>query len=517
MAMAGRSAGGLLKRYGYTELKQIGEGSFGKAMLVESDQTNAKMVCKMIDVSQATQKETQDTVKEAQLLAAFKHPFIVEYCASFLENGWLCILMAYCEGGDLTNQVDLARQARRHIKEEQVLRWMTQALLALKYIHDKHILHRDLKSGNFFLSKNGNLKMGDFGIAKVLTCTQAVAKTQIGTPYYLSPEVCQEKPYAWPSDIWAMGVILYELCALKLPFDGGQNMVVLLRSICSGTPSPLPEAYSGFTQRLCSEMLNKNPAHRPSADSILKRPEMARVVKKFFDEAEAKAAKDRAEKDLAAAPPDFDNLPSTPSEYKQGDLVEYFSNTHQKWVPTSVTSVDAQGQVIVDVKPNTWMSLEQQAQQLRRRQDASSRKHGVCSTQVLEEMLDLAEFEDKDAVLEEAAAVVQETAESAPPPPPPPPLPPADESALPTAPADLDRQPSLARVSSFDDECSKLLEELGFDEDSPVKAPVAAAAAPTLAPPPQSCGIAAAERMASLDGEQGSLTAAELDLLNASV
>ena len=60
------------------------------------------------------------------------------------------------------------------------------------------------------------MKMGDFGIAKVLACTIAVARTQIGTPYYLSPELCQEKPYTWPSDIWAMGCILYEMCALKV-------------------------------------------------------------------------------------------------------------------------------------------------------------------------------------------------------------------------------------------------------------------------------------------------------------
>merc|ERR1719188_1932947 len=221
MVLPHRDIGGLLKRHSYTEIKKIGEGSFGRALLVQSDEGH-KLVCKMVDVSQASTKETQDAVKEGRLLAAFKHPYVVRYRESFIDSGWLCILMDYCEGGDLTKQIEVARKARRNIPEEQILRWMTQALLALKYIHDKHVLHRDLKSGNFFLSKAGNLKMGDFGIAKVLNCTQAVARTQIGTPFYLSPEVCQEKPYAWASDIWAMGVILFELFALKLPFDGGQ-------------------------------------------------------------------------------------------------------------------------------------------------------------------------------------------------------------------------------------------------------------------------------------------------------
>merc|ERR1719316_1912095 len=169
--------------------------------------------------------------------------------------------MDFCEGGDLTKQIEKAKRSRQTLGEEQVLRWMTQALLGLKYIHDKHILHRDLKPGNFFLT-NGTLKMGDFGIAKVLSSTLACARTQIGTPYYLSPEVCQEKPYSWASDIWAMGCILYELCALKVPFDA-TNITGLVQKICRG-PTPVIHAnYSDFTKNLCTEMLSRNQNSRP--------------------------------------------------------------------------------------------------------------------------------------------------------------------------------------------------------------------------------------------------------------
>eukprot|EP00435_Cladocopium_sp_Y103_P056293 s113_g19.t1 len=259
-----------LPKNGFKEIRRIGEGAFGQAVLVEDEQ-GSKLVCKMVDVREASPKEVQETRKEAQLLASFKHPFIVDYRSNFLDGGYLGIFMAYCEGGDLATQISLARDAQRRIAEPQILRWITQALLALKYIHDKH----DLKSGNFFLSKAGNLKMGDFGIAKVLSSTQAIARTAIGTPYYLSPEVCQEKPYAWPADIWAMGVILYELCALKLPFDGGSNMVIL--------------EYSTFVRGLCTEMLNKVPAKRPTAGAILSRGPLQSIVQSFFEEARAKA------------------------------------------------------------------------------------------------------------------------------------------------------------------------------------------------------------------------------------
>ena len=217
-ASAHRDVFGVLKRHGYTESRKIGEGSFGKALLV-TDSEGMKLVCKMVDVSQASTRETQDAVKEGKLLGTLKHPYIVRHRESFMDSGWLSIVMDFCEGGDLTKQIETAKRRRASFGEELVLRWYTQAMLAIKYIHDRHVLHRDLKPSNFFLSKSGNVKMGDFGIAKVLASTMACARTQIGTPYYLSPEVCQEKPYTWPSDIWAMGCILYECCALRVPFE----------------------------------------------------------------------------------------------------------------------------------------------------------------------------------------------------------------------------------------------------------------------------------------------------------
>ncbi|CAJ1343166.1 unnamed protein product, partial [Effrenium voratum] len=228
----------------------------------------------------------QDAIKESRLLAALKHPYIVRYRHSFHEQGWLCIFMDYCEGGDLSKIIESAKRRSQRLPEEQVLRWITQALLALKYIHEKHVLHRDLKSGNFFISSSGNLKMGDFGIAKVLSSTLACARTQIGTPYYLSPEVCQEKPYAWPSDIWAMGCILYELCALKVPFDA-PNISTLVQRICRGPTPALPSSYSDFLRQLNTEMLSRNPAHRPSAETILQRPPMQAMVKHMLEEAQA--------------------------------------------------------------------------------------------------------------------------------------------------------------------------------------------------------------------------------------
>jgi len=109
------------------------------------------------------------------------------------------------------------------------LNWFLQLLLALEFVHRKKILHRDIKSSNIFLRSNGTVKLGDFGISRVLENTNEAAMTVVGTPYYMrlefsvslndkfnSPEVCENKPYTFKSDVWALGCVLYEMCTLKV-------------------------------------------------------------------------------------------------------------------------------------------------------------------------------------------------------------------------------------------------------------------------------------------------------------
>jgi NIMA (never in mitosis gene a)-related kinase 1/4/5 len=100
----------------------------------------------------------------------------------------------------------------------------------MDYVHSRKILHRDIKSQNIFLTKANTVKLGDFGISKVLDSTMDHANTVQGTPYYMSPEVCQNKPYTYQSDIWALGCILYELCTLKHAFHA-ENLLGLVFKI----------------------------------------------------------------------------------------------------------------------------------------------------------------------------------------------------------------------------------------------------------------------------------------------
>eukprot|EP00927_Polykrikos_kofoidii_P067269 TRINITY_DN6277_c0_g1_i1.p1 TRINITY_DN6277_c0_g1~~TRINITY_DN6277_c0_g1_i1.p1 ORF type:complete len:505 (+),score=75.58 TRINITY_DN6277_c0_g1_i1:128-1642(+) len=395
-----RSTDKALSKHNYSLIRKVGEGSFGAALLVQhqSDRDrDTKAIVKVIDISRASRQEKEDSVKESQVLSSLKHPYIVRYRESFHEDGWLCIVMDYCEGGDLADKLKKLRHSGKSLSQDQVLRWFTQAILALKYIHDMHILHRDLKSGNFFLSRSGNIKIGDFGIAKVLECTAACAQTQIGTPYYLSPEICMGRPYSWSSDIWSMGCILYEMCARRVPFDA-QDLKSLIQKITKGSAPELPPEYSSSLRSLCKEIFEKDPAKRPPAAEILKRPVVQDMVRKMLEEVKGEEdsgaaggdrerERDRGDRDRErdrageASEAASSHAAGTPAAgapasarhggagcYQKNEHVEYYSETHGEWLPAAVTNVNEDGRIMLNVKPNVWLPLKVQTAKVRPRQ-----------------------------------------------------------------------------------------------------------------------------------------------------
>ena len=269
-------------------IKQIGRGAFGVALLVTrlpspslnttTTKINEKYVIKKIDVRGLSKKESAEAQNEVNVLAQLAHikhgnPFIIGYHSAFLESGSLHILLDYAEHGDLSQAITKTKNANRQFRQPQVLDWFVQISSALKFIHGKNILHRDLKTQNVFLDRNWTVKLGDFGIAKVLTSTTAQANTMVGTPYYLSPELCEDKPYDKKSDIWALGCILYELCTLKHAFEG-RNMCALVLRIVKGKYPPIKvgrrEGYTVELKQLVDRLLSLKPKHRPYVHEILR-------------------------------------------------------------------------------------------------------------------------------------------------------------------------------------------------------------------------------------------------------
>ncbi|XP_063090845.1 serine/threonine-protein kinase Nek1 isoform X15 [Cavia porcellus] len=263
----------------YVRLQKIGQGSFGKAILVKSTEDGRQYVIKEINISRMSSKEREESRREVAVLANMKHPNIVQYKESFEENGSLYIVMDYCEGGDLFKRINAQKGIL--FQEDQILDWFVQICLALKHVHDRKILHRDIKSQNIFLTKDGTVQLGDFGIARVLNSTVELARTCIGTPYYLSPEICENKPYNNKSDIWALGCVLYEMCTLKHAFEAG-NMKNLVLKIISGSFPPVSFHYSYDLRSLLSQLFKRNPRDRPSVNSILEKSFIAKRIEKFL-------------------------------------------------------------------------------------------------------------------------------------------------------------------------------------------------------------------------------------------
>jgi NIMA (never in mitosis gene a)-related kinase len=167
------------------------------------------------------EREKAEALNEVRVMSALHHPSIVRYRESFEEDGCLHIVMDYARGGDLGSliQARMASKPVKHFTEERITRWLLQIAQGLQHMHELGILHRDVKSSNIFLSEDlSSAQIGDFGIAKVLG-DRAFANTAIGTPYYLSPEICDEKPYNEKSDIWALGCIAYEMITFKHAFE----------------------------------------------------------------------------------------------------------------------------------------------------------------------------------------------------------------------------------------------------------------------------------------------------------
>jgi len=267
----------------YEKLRKLGSGAFGAVVLVKDTRNNRLYAMKKLTI--LDDKEGRRNIEEVRLLKMMQHPTIVQLHDVFLTNDrkLLCLVMTYCDSGDLAQQISEAKHKRKPIPEKSLLSWFAQVFLGIHYLHEHHLLHRDLKPQNLFLTESKKLiKIGDLGLAKMLT-GDAEEFSECGTPYYTAPEMINNQPYALPSDIWSLGICLYECLATHLPFKG-ESDVDLVKSITSEDPPPLPDHYSQDVRGLVRWMLQKTPERRPTISQLLATPVVVKHMAQFIKE-----------------------------------------------------------------------------------------------------------------------------------------------------------------------------------------------------------------------------------------
>ena len=261
--------------------KVLGKGSFGSVYLVTRKEDQKIYALKSVIMDKLNKKEQENSVNEVRILASVNHPNVIGYKEAFWDdqNNTLNIVMEYADDGDLQTKIQNMKKNGGFFDEQLIWSYSIQMIEGLKALHDKKIMHRDLKSANIFLVKNKKqCKLGDMNVSKVIK--EKVLRTQTGTPYYASPEVWNDKPYSYKSDLWSIGCVIYELCALRPPFKG-KDLDELYINVCKGKVERIKNYYSDSLWKMILMLLQVDVNKRVNCDEFLNHPLIVKKIKEM--------------------------------------------------------------------------------------------------------------------------------------------------------------------------------------------------------------------------------------------
>jgi serine/threonine protein kinase len=245
----------------YKIIEKLGEGGMGVVYKAEDTKLKRTVTLKFIrtQAMEAAEEKTR-FVREAQAAAALDHPNICTIYEIDEVKGKTFIAMAYIEGQNLNNKVKSAP-----LRLEEALDIGMQVAQGLQEAHEKGVFHRDIKSSNIMVTEKGQAKIMDFGIAKFAGGTEITRPaTFMGTVTYMSPEQASAEPLDHRTDIWSLGVVLYEMLTGQTPFKGEHEQVIL-HSILNKRPQPITGLRSGIPlelEAIVNKCLEKDPTER---------------------------------------------------------------------------------------------------------------------------------------------------------------------------------------------------------------------------------------------------------------
>ncbi|RNF23483.1 putative protein kinase [Trypanosoma conorhini] len=263
----------------YLVIKLLGSGAFGDAFLVKHLNEGSLFVLKCSKAARGNDR----VLDEAKNMLLTTSDHVVRCYRAWIEpeDHRCCMLLEYCDGGDLENHLGLAFP----FSESQLLSMFAQLLMGLDHVHLKHLIHRDIKLQNLMFQRStGMVKIGDFGLSKALQFTDEASVTRLGTPLYFSPEVVSGLEYTRKTDVWSLGVAFYRLMTNALPFPATsvEEVYEYLGKKRAVHPCRLREGhYSESLGDLVMKMLTKSRTKRPTARELLALPLFVPVLRSW--------------------------------------------------------------------------------------------------------------------------------------------------------------------------------------------------------------------------------------------
>uniref|UniRef100_A0A6Q2ZJS8 Serine/threonine-protein kinase PLK n=1 Tax=Esox lucius TaxID=8010 RepID=A0A6Q2ZJS8_ESOLU len=248
----------------YSKGKLLGKGGFARCYEMTDLANNKMYAVKVIPQSRVSKPHQRDKItNEIELHKTLHHKHVVKFSHHFEDQDNIYIFLELCSRKSLAH----IWKARHTLTDPEVRYYLRQIISGLKYLHNRGILHRDLKLGNFFVNDNMELRLGDFGLAAKLETVEQRKKTICGTPNYLAPEVLNRQGHGMESDVWSLGCVIYTLMCGNPPFEtlDLKETYKCIKEVKYNLPSTLSPA----AQKLISGILQKNPSDRLTLDQIL--------------------------------------------------------------------------------------------------------------------------------------------------------------------------------------------------------------------------------------------------------